>query len=236
MDQLRRRMRELQRKIEARDESPDPRDALATPFTEGIMAKPLPRDFRFPAIKPYTGATNTRDHLNKYKAVMMMTGVNDAIMCRGFCTTLDGQAQDWFGSLSAESIPTFTALAKKFMSHFAGSIQRRKQFADLCYLKQHRSETLAEYLSKWKKEAMAVTNFDERSGIPFFTNNLRSGPFHSDLVRNEPKTYKELMDRAARYMPMPRRRKRGRRRRRKAGAGGQGTSTSRGPPPVAITP
>ncbi|XP_019159674.1 PREDICTED: uncharacterized protein LOC109156275 [Ipomoea nil] len=121
-------------------------------------------------------------------AVMMMTGVNDAIMCRSFCTTLDGQAQDWFGSLPGESIPTFAVLAKKFMSHFAGSIQRRKQFADQCYLKQHKSETLTE------------SNFDERSAILFFTNNLRSGLFHSDLVWNEPKTYTELMDRAARYV------------------------------------
>ncbi|XP_019156979.1 PREDICTED: uncharacterized protein LOC109153579 [Ipomoea nil] len=192
-------MHELQRKIEGRDESPEPRDALATPFTKDIMAKPQPRDFRFPAIKPYTGATDPRDHLNRYKAVMMMTGVNDAIMCRGFCTTLDGQAQDWFGSLPGESIPSFAILAMKFMSHFAGSIQRRKQFAYLCYLKQQKSETLAEYLSKWKKEAMGVTNFDIRSAIPFFTNNLRSDPFHSDLVRNEPKTYTESMDRAARY-------------------------------------
>ncbi|XP_019171065.1 PREDICTED: uncharacterized protein LOC109166627 [Ipomoea nil] len=46
---------------------------------------------------------------------------------------------------------------------------------------------------------MGVTNFDERSAIPFLTNNLRSGPFHNDLVRNEPKTYAELMDRATRY-------------------------------------
>ncbi|XP_019172819.1 PREDICTED: uncharacterized protein LOC109168233 [Ipomoea nil] len=199
MEQLRRQVRELQRKMEARDESPEPRDALATPFTEAIMAEPLPRDFRFPTIKPYTGATDPRDHLNMYKAVMMMTGINDAIMCRGFCTTLDGQAQDWFGSLPGDSIPTFAVLTKKFLSHFAGSVQRRKQFADLCYLKQDKSESLAEYLSKWKKEAMGVTNFDERSDIPFFTNNLRSGPFHSDLVRNEPKTYAELMDRAARY-------------------------------------
>ncbi|XP_019198276.1 PREDICTED: uncharacterized protein LOC109192140 [Ipomoea nil] len=182
MEQLRRQMRELQRKMEARDESPEPRDALATPFTRNIIAEPLPRDFRFPSIKPYTGATDPRDHLNRYKAVMMMTGT-----------------QDWFGSLLGDSIPTFAVLAKKFMSHFVGSIQRRKQFADLCYLKQHKSESLAEYLSKWKKEAMGVTNFDERSAIPFFTNNLRSGPFHSDLVRNEPNTYTELMDRAARY-------------------------------------
>ncbi|XP_019184637.1 PREDICTED: uncharacterized protein LOC109179590 [Ipomoea nil] len=130
---------------------------------------------------------------------MMMTGVNDAIMCRGFCTTLDGQAQDWFGSFPAESMPTFAALAKNFMSHFAASIHRRKQFTDLCYMKQHRSETLAEYLSKWKKGAMGVTNFDEKSAIPFFTNNLRSGLFHSDLVWNEPKTYTELMDHATRY-------------------------------------
>ncbi|XP_019179714.1 PREDICTED: uncharacterized protein LOC109174927 [Ipomoea nil] len=46
---------------------------------------------------------------------------------------------------------------------------------------------------------MGVTNFDKRSAIPFFTKNLRFGLFHSDLVRNEPKTYTELMDRATRY-------------------------------------
>ncbi|XP_019158160.1 PREDICTED: uncharacterized protein LOC109154876 [Ipomoea nil] len=163
------------------------------------MAEPLPWDFLFLDIKPYMGATDQRDHLNRYKVVMRMTGVNDAIMCRGFCTTLDDQAQDWFESLPAESIPNFAALTKKLMSHFAGSIQRKKQFADLCYLKQLKSETLTEYLSKWKKEAMGVTNFDERSAIPFFINNLRYGPFHSDLVWNESRTYTELMDRAARY-------------------------------------
>ncbi|XP_019160777.1 PREDICTED: uncharacterized protein LOC109157333 [Ipomoea nil] len=163
------------------------------------MAEPLPKDFHFPTIKPYTGSADPGDHLNRYEAVMMMIGVNNTIMCRAFCATLDGQSQDWFGSISEESIPTFAILTKRFLSQFAESMHRKKQFADLCYLKQQSLETLVEYLSKWKKEAMGVANFDDKSAIPFFKNNLRSDPFHSDLLRNEPTKYVELMDRASRY-------------------------------------
>ncbi|XP_019197069.1 PREDICTED: uncharacterized protein LOC109190920 [Ipomoea nil] len=192
-------MDELQKKIDERDGSPDPQDILSTPFMSAIMEEPLPKDFRFPTIKVYSGTTDPRSHLTRYRAAMMITGATDAILCRGFFATLDGQAHDWFGSLSEGSISTFTDLTKQFLSHFATSIQRKKQIADLCDLKQKSSELLADYLSKWKKEAMGVANFDGKSAMPIFRNNLRSDAFHQDLIRYPPKNYTDLMDRAARY-------------------------------------
>ncbi|XP_019160717.1 PREDICTED: uncharacterized protein LOC109157271 [Ipomoea nil] len=192
-------MDELQRKIDERDGSPEPQDVLASPFADTIMAEPLPRDFRFPTIKAYSGTTDPRAHLTRYRAAMMITEATDAILCRGFFATLDGQAHDWFGSLPAGSISTFADLTRQFLSHFATSIQRKKQIADLCDLKQGSSESLAEYLSKWKKEAMGVADFDGKSAIVIFRNNLRSGAFHQDLIRYPPRTYNDLMDKAARY-------------------------------------
>ncbi|XP_019166961.1 PREDICTED: uncharacterized protein LOC109162732 [Ipomoea nil] len=167
------------------------------------MEEPLPKDFRFPTIKAYSGTTDPRSHLTKYRASMMITGAIDAILCRGFFATLDGQAHDWFGSLpgggEGGSISTFTDLTKQFLSHFATSIQKKKQIADLCDLKQRSSESLAEYLSKWKKEAMGVANFNGKSAIPIFRNNVMSDAFHQDLIRYPPNNYTDLMDRAAKY-------------------------------------
>ncbi|XP_019160669.1 PREDICTED: uncharacterized protein LOC109157215 [Ipomoea nil] len=114
---------------------------------------------------------------------MMITEATDAILCRGFFATLDGQAHDWFGSLPAGSISTFADLTRQFLSHFATSIQRKKQIADLCDLKQGSSESLAEYLGKWKKEVMGVADFDAKSAMVIFRNNLRSDAFHQDLIR-----------------------------------------------------
>ncbi|XP_019155159.1 PREDICTED: uncharacterized protein LOC109152031 [Ipomoea nil] len=192
-------MDELQKKIDERDGSPEPQDVLSSPFANAIMEEPLPRDFRFPTIKAYSGTTDPRAHLTWYRAAMMITEATDAILYRGFFATLDGQAHDWFGSLPAGSISTFADLTRQFLSHFATSIQRKKQIADLCDLKQGSSESLAEYLSKWKKEAMGVADFDGKSAMVIFRNNLRSGAFYQDLIRYPPRTYTDLMDKAARY-------------------------------------
>ncbi|XP_019189690.1 PREDICTED: uncharacterized protein LOC109184102 [Ipomoea nil] len=192
-------MDELQKKIDERDGSPEPQDVLCSPFANTIMEEPLPRDFCFPTIKAYSGTTDSRAHLTRYRAAMMIAGATDAILCRGFFATLDGQAHDWFASLPEGSISTFADLTRQFLSHFATNIQRKKQIADLCNLKQGSSESLAEYLSKWKKETMGVANFDGKSAMPIFRNNIRSGAFHQDLIRYPPRSYTDLMDRAARY-------------------------------------
>ncbi|XP_031111915.1 uncharacterized protein LOC116015888 [Ipomoea triloba] len=199
MEQLRRRMDELQRKLEAREGSPEPQEVLTSPFTDDVIAEPLPRDFRFPTIKAYTGSADPRAHLHRYRAAIMMAGASDAVMCRGFFATLDGQAQNWFTSLPEKSISTFADLSGKFLTYYASSIPKKKQFANMCKLEQWSTETLTDYLIRWKKEARSVENFDEKAAIPIFTSNVRSGPFHRDLVQNRPKTYAALLDRAARF-------------------------------------
>ncbi|XP_019185998.1 PREDICTED: uncharacterized protein LOC109180744 [Ipomoea nil] len=198
-------MDELQKKIDERDGSPEPQDVLSSPFANAIMEEPLPRDFRFPTIKAYSGTTDPRAHLTRYRAAMMITEATDVILCRGFFATLDGQAHDWFGSLLARSISAFADLTRQFLSHFTTRIQRKKQIADLCDLKQGSSVSLAEYLRKWKKEAMGVADFDGKSAMVIFRNNLRSSAFHQGLIRypppppRPPRTYTDLMDKAARY-------------------------------------
>ncbi|XP_031092225.1 uncharacterized protein LOC115996892 [Ipomoea triloba] len=163
------------------------------------MAEPLPKDFRLPTIKPYTGSVDPRAHLNRYRAAILMTTASNAVMCRGFFSTLDGQAQDWFTSFPEGSISTFADLSGRFLSHFASSIPKKKHFATMCKLEQFAAETLTDYLTRWKKEAWSVENFDEKAVVPIFTSNVRSRPFLRDLVQNSPKSYAALLYRATKF-------------------------------------
>ncbi|XP_031125085.1 uncharacterized protein LOC116027521 [Ipomoea triloba] len=179
--------------------SPVSQETLTSPFTEDIMAQPLPRDFRFPTIKLYSGSVYPRAHINRYRTAIMMTDASDTVMCRGFFATLDGQAQNWFTTLPEGSISSFSDLSGRFLSHFASSIPKKKQFATMCKLEQGSAESLTDYLAKWKREARSVGNFNEKTAIPIFIANVRSSPFHRDLVQNQLKSYATLLDRATRF-------------------------------------
>nr|GMC80260.1 uncharacterized protein LOC109164065 [Ipomoea batatas] len=124
----------------------------------------------------------------------MMAGASDAVMCRSFIATLDGQAQDWFTSLPERSFSTFADIPGKFLSYYASSIPKKKEFANMSKLEQWNTETLTDYLTKWKKDARSVENLNKKVAIPIFTNNVRSGPFHRDLVQNPSKMYAALLD------------------------------------------
>ncbi|XP_031096878.1 uncharacterized protein LOC116001125 [Ipomoea triloba] len=63
-------LEELERKVEAREHSPEPEVRMAAPFSPSIMDAPLPRDFRLPTIKAYTGTSDPRVHMTRYKAAM----------------------------------------------------------------------------------------------------------------------------------------------------------------------
>nr|GMC75143.1 uncharacterized protein LOC109164065 [Ipomoea batatas] len=58
-------------------------------------------------------------------------------------------------------------LSGRFPSHFASSIPKKKQFATMCKLEQSATETLTDYLTRWK-EAKSVENFDEKATVTLF--------------------------------------------------------------------
>lgn len=77
---------------------------MAMPFTLGIIDTPLLRDFRLPSIKAYIGTSNPWVHMMRYKAKMVMIGVDDTVMFMAFLSTLDGTAHEWFDMLPDRSI------------------------------------------------------------------------------------------------------------------------------------
>ncbi|XP_031132044.1 uncharacterized protein LOC116033443 [Ipomoea triloba] len=199
VEKLQKQIEELERRVEAREHSPEPELRMVAPFSPSIMDAPLPRDFRLPTIKAYTGTSDLRVHMTRYKATMVMTGAGNAIMCRAFLTTLDGTAQDWFNTIPDGSIQNFAELSKHFLTYFSRHIQHKKPFSHLYGVKQDMGESLRNFLSKWKTEVNNVCNFDSKVAILMFIHALRSGNFHRQLNTHHLRSYEELMRIANRY-------------------------------------
>ncbi|KAH7847137.1 hypothetical protein Vadar_022343 [Vaccinium darrowii] len=64
-----------------------------SPFTLEIMREPLLRKFKMSHLDAFSMTTDTLDHLETYKNLMMLQAVPDEIMCRAFPVTLKGSAR-----------------------------------------------------------------------------------------------------------------------------------------------
>nr|GMD03917.1 uncharacterized protein LOC109158519 [Ipomoea batatas] len=160
-------MDELQRRLETREGSSVPQETLTSPFTEDIIVEPLPRGFRFPTMKLYTGSADPRAHLNRYRAAIMMTNASDPEESVWATAPLCPNAPPIPSSVPLVSDPSF-----------------------------HPSDA-----SRTQIESdSAATSESEKAAISIFTNNVRLGPFHRDLVQNPTKSYAALLDRATRFV------------------------------------
>ena len=140
-----------------------------SPFTATVNSYPLLSKFCMPQIDSYDGVKDSLDHLETFKTLMHLQGVEDAIMCRAFPTTLKGAARIWFSRLIPNSISTFKELSAQFTAHFIGGHQYKKSTACLMSMKQREDETLRAYISHFNKEALSI---DEANDSP-----NRSSPY-----------------------------------------------------------
>ncbi|EXB66604.1 hypothetical protein L484_024900 [Morus notabilis] len=90
------------------------------PFTEEIMAPPLPDKYRSPSIPPYDGRGDPDDHLEMYTGHMLLHGYTEEIMCRAFRNHLTDSTRRWFRTLRPNSISSWDELKEAFSLQFIG--------------------------------------------------------------------------------------------------------------------
>ena len=61
---------------------------VAPAFTSKIMEQPIPPRFKMPQTELYDGSVDPLDHLEADKALMLLHGANDGMLCRAFSATL----------------------------------------------------------------------------------------------------------------------------------------------------
>ncbi|GMN53227.1 hypothetical protein TIFTF001_022359 [Ficus carica] len=112
------------------------------------MTSPYPSRFKMLTMPSYDGSTDADEHLENYQAHMLIQSANEAALCKSFCLTLTGTAQQWYRRLPPGSIDSFQQLASSFSAAFLGSRTRKLGASHLFGIKQRENETLKKYLER----------------------------------------------------------------------------------------
>ncbi|KAL8148167.1 hypothetical protein AgCh_005499 [Apium graveolens] len=139
----------------------DPDDPTP-PFTEEIMNAHISRKFKMPIIKAYDGTGDPANHVRIFSNALLLQPVNDAIKCRAFPQTLSGMAQRWYSRLPPNSIGSFRELSQAFIKQFISGRVHEKSSAPLMSIVQVAKESLREYLNRFTKEALKVSDLDDK--------------------------------------------------------------------------
>ena len=79
----------------------------ALAFTSEIMEQPILPRFKMPQTKLYDDSADLLDHLEAFKALMLLHGANDRTLCWAFLATLRKATRQWFSNLLPRSISSF---------------------------------------------------------------------------------------------------------------------------------
>ncbi|XP_016173782.1 uncharacterized protein LOC107616324 [Arachis ipaensis] len=172
-------------------------DNSAGPFTADIMNFHLPRQFTLPTtLTPYDGLGDPKQHVKKFRSIMIVNGASDPILCRCFPSFLDGPALDWFCSLPADSISRFQELAAQFEDHFAASAIYLHDSDYLTTIRQGAQESLKDYITRFTKVAMRIPDLHPEVHLHAIKSGLRPGKFQETIAVTNPKTLAEFREKA----------------------------------------
>ncbi|RVX06312.1 hypothetical protein CK203_027556 [Vitis vinifera] len=95
-------------------------DMLSTPFCSHIINYEPPRGFLVPKFSTYDGTNDPFDHIMHYRQLMTLDIGNDALLCKVFPASLQGQALSWFHRLPPNSVDNESL--REFVKRFGQAV------------------------------------------------------------------------------------------------------------------
>ncbi|KAL2457876.1 Uncharacterized protein Adt_46171 [Abeliophyllum distichum] len=129
------------------------------PFTEDVMNAALPPKFKEP-MGDFDSTTDLIDNLRLFqdRVRLRLHSWPDAIACEAFPITLRKDAREWFDTLPPQSISSFSDFSNKFAICFSSSTRKKKIAMGLMQISQERGESLREYISRFNRATLSITN------------------------------------------------------------------------------
>ncbi|RVW97129.1 hypothetical protein CK203_029945 [Vitis vinifera] len=110
-------------------------DMLSTPFCSHITHYEPPRGFLVPKFSTYDGTNDPFDHIMHYRQLMTLDIGNDALLCKVFPASLQGQALSWFHRLPPNSVDNFRDLSEAFVGQYLCSARHKQNISTLQNIK-----------------------------------------------------------------------------------------------------
>ncbi|RVW31044.1 hypothetical protein CK203_093521 [Vitis vinifera] len=128
-------------------------DMLSTPFCSHIINYEPPRGFLVPKFSTYDGTNDPFDHIMHYRQLMTLDIGNDALLCKVFPASLQGQALSWFHRLPPNSVGNFRDLSEAFVGQYLCSARHKQNISTLQNIKMQDNESLREFVKRFGQRA-----------------------------------------------------------------------------------
>nr|CAN72341.1 hypothetical protein VITISV_025653 [Vitis vinifera] len=163
---------------------------LFTPFCSHIIHYEPPRGFLVPKFSTYDGSSDPFDHIMHYRQLMTLDIGNDALLCKVFPASLQGQALSWFHHLLPNSVDNFRDLSKAFVG----------QYFTLQNIKMQDNESLREFVKRFGQAVFQVEACSMDVVLQIFKRSICPGtPFFESLAKKPLTTMDDLSRRANKY-------------------------------------
>nr|CAN69666.1 hypothetical protein VITISV_013633 [Vitis vinifera] len=173
---------------------------LSTPFSSRIIHYDPPRGFLIPKFSAYDWSSNPFDYIMHYRQLMTLDIGNDALLCKVFPASLQGQALSWFHRLPLNSVDNFQDLSEAFVGQYLCFARHKQNISTLQNIKMQENESLREFMKRFGQVVLqSARNDAENSSKP--PNQQRSSgrrqgeQSHSELPPLTPLTvlYENLL-------------------------------------------
>nr|CAN76325.1 hypothetical protein VITISV_011886 [Vitis vinifera] len=129
---------------------------LSTPFCSHIIHYEPLRGFLVPKFSTYDGSSDPFDHIMHYRQLMRLDIGNDALLCKVFPASLQGQTLSWFHRLPPNSVGNFRDLSEAFVGQYLCSARHKQNISTLQNIKMQDNESLREFVKRFGQAVLQV--------------------------------------------------------------------------------
>nr|CAN68845.1 hypothetical protein VITISV_032037 [Vitis vinifera] len=154
---------------------------LSTPFCSHITHYEPPRGFLVPKFSTYDGTNDPFDHIMHYRQLMTLDIGNDALLCKVFPASLQGQALSWFHRLPPNSVNNFRDLSEAFVGQYLCSARHKQNISTLQNIKMRDNESLREFVKRFGQAVLQIEACSMDAVLQIFKRSICPGtPFFED--------------------------------------------------------
>ncbi|KAJ9159639.1 hypothetical protein P3X46_025130 [Hevea brasiliensis] len=162
-----------------------------------IISKKRPKRKKkgqMPDLAKFDGIGDPKTHLRSYLIVMKTTGLTKNQVTQFFSMSVEGIASSWYHGLEATVRKDWEEPVRRFVQQYSYNTALDVTLRDLETTRQKPNETFLEYLLRWRKKAMKMTNRPaEKDQVRLVVKSLQPS-YYEKLCYYPLATFKQLYD------------------------------------------
>ncbi|RVW54495.1 hypothetical protein CK203_115460 [Vitis vinifera] len=135
-----------------------------------------------------------------YRQLMTLDIGNDALLCKVFPVSLQGQTLSWFHRLPLNSVDNFRDLSEAFVGQNLCSAWHKQNISTLQNIKMQENESLREFVKRFGQAVLQIEAYSMDVVFQIFKRSICPGtPFFQSLAKKPPTTMDDLFRCASKY-------------------------------------